>query len=392
MKIAILTSGILPVPAVQGGAVETLVDYYLDYNDRHRLHDITVFCVGHPQAEQCSQVQSEVNHYQFIDTTSMLAKVRKHVHGLVHRHTYYHYSIDYFLQAAMKSVCQQDFDLVVLENRPAYALQLRGKTKARLVCHLHNDFLNSTTRQGTEICQALSAVVAISDFIRQRVQTCNSQGTKCVTVYNGIDLEPFGKGSSVTRESLGFDKDDFVLVFSGRLIPEKGIKELIEAIGLLKDEPRVKLLVMGGAFYDTAGGAAPFITELRSKAEALDDRIRFTGYVKHDKISDYLRLADVAVVPSTWDEPFGLTVVEAMAAGLPVITTNRGGIPEVVTADNAIVVPVGSDFADRLAKAILAVVRDGSMLPTMGEASQRLSAKFSKEAYSENFFRAIEAL
>ena len=45
MRIAILTSGILPVPAVQGGAVENLVDFYLEYNDRHRLHDITVYSI-----------------------------------------------------------------------------------------------------------------------------------------------------------------------------------------------------------------------------------------------------------------------------------------------------------------------------------------------------------
>ena len=53
MKIAILTSGILPVPAVQGGAVENLIDYCLEYNERHSLHEIMVFSVNHPNGLQC---------------------------------------------------------------------------------------------------------------------------------------------------------------------------------------------------------------------------------------------------------------------------------------------------------------------------------------------------
>lgn len=63
MKIAILTSGILPVPAVQGGAVENLMDFYLDYNDKYRLHDITVYSIWHSNIESHPALQSEVNHY-----------------------------------------------------------------------------------------------------------------------------------------------------------------------------------------------------------------------------------------------------------------------------------------------------------------------------------------
>ena len=73
MRIAILTSGILPVPAVQGGAVENLIDFYLDYNDRHRFHDITVYSVWHPAVKEHSAVKSDVNHYVFIKVNSLWA-------------------------------------------------------------------------------------------------------------------------------------------------------------------------------------------------------------------------------------------------------------------------------------------------------------------------------
>ena len=84
MKIAILTSGILPVPAVQGGAVENLVDFYLEYNDKHRLHDITVYSVWHPDVEKHPALESKVNHYKYIKIEGCLAKVKKNIYHLFH--------------------------------------------------------------------------------------------------------------------------------------------------------------------------------------------------------------------------------------------------------------------------------------------------------------------
>lgn len=390
MKIAILTSGILPVPAVQGGAVETLVDHYLEYNDRHKAHQITVYSVYHPKVDGCSQLLSDVNHYNFIDVKSPLAKLRKRLHGLLHTESYYHYSIDYFIRRALEDILRHDYDVIIMENRPAYALLLQGKTRARLVYHLHNDFLNSETHYGGEIYRAASRILTVSDYIKSRVQTCNPRDEKTVTVHNGIDLEAFTHPSTVTRASLGFTDDDFVLLFSGRLIPEKGILELVEAIRQLNNEPRVKLLIIGSSFFDGAATNDPFVNELKAQAGALDNRIRFTGYVKHELMPDYLKTADVAVIPSTWDDPFPTTVLEAMAVSLPIITTNRGGIPEMTGTDNAIVVPYPGEFVGGLAEAIRTLCHNPQLCRQMGAASGRRSSAYTKAGYAENFFKALE--
>ena len=126
MKIAVLTSGILPVPAVQGGAVEVFLDYFLDYNNLHHLHDITVYSVYHPDVEKCSSLTSEVNHYHFIDVTSLLAKIRKHIWGLRHRDTHHHFSIEYFLHRSLQHILSSNYDLIILNNRPGYAEVLTG--------------------------------------------------------------------------------------------------------------------------------------------------------------------------------------------------------------------------------------------------------------------------
>ena len=75
MKIAILTSGVLPIPSVQGGAVENLIDFCLEYNDRHQLHDITVYSIYNPEVKNHPASNSIVNHYRYIKTNGNIAKI-----------------------------------------------------------------------------------------------------------------------------------------------------------------------------------------------------------------------------------------------------------------------------------------------------------------------------
>ena len=120
-----------------------------------------------------------------------------------------------------------------------------------------------------------------------------------------------------------------MIVYSGRINKDKGVSELIDAMILLKDMPNIKLMIIGGTFYGNEGNENDFVRSLKTKAETLQDKICFTGFVPYDTITDYMHLADMAALPSMWDEPFGLTIAEALAAGLPLVTTNSGGIPEI---------------------------------------------------------------
>ena len=81
MKLAILTCGMLPIPAVQGGAVENLIDFYLEFNDLHRLHDITVYSPWDAKVEKHPALSSQVNHYVYIDVTSLKARIGRKLYG-----------------------------------------------------------------------------------------------------------------------------------------------------------------------------------------------------------------------------------------------------------------------------------------------------------------------
>ena len=391
MKIAILTSGILPVPAVKGGAVENLTDIYLEYNDKHQLHDITVYSVDDEEVRQHPALQSKVNHYYFIEVNSKLAKICKRLYHWFHQtEEYYHYSIEYFLHQAIKHIRRQQYDVIILENRPAYALKLKNTTSAKIAYHLHNEKLDTSIPKHQEIYDAATRILTVSNYIRSRVITINPHDTKTQTVYNGIDLSAFCPRHQRNRKQTGLHDNDFVLVFSGRMNHDKGIVELIEAMKLLKDYPEIKLMVIGSSFFGNATNESPFIMHLKAKAAPLKERIIFTGFIPYSQMPNYLQMADVAVIPSVWDDPFPTTVLEAQAMGLPIITTCRGGIPEEVTEDNAILLNTDEHFIENLAKSILDLYEHPEKRKQMGEASLAHSKYYNELRYAEDFFKALE--
>ena len=391
MKIAILTSGILPVPAVQGGAVENLIDFYLAYNDQQRLHDITVYSVNHPEVRSHPALLSDVNHYHHIETSSIFAKIRRTFYRLFHKDEYYNYFIEYYFEQAFKHLRKQSYDCIILENRPGYAYKLSKRVTSKLVLHLHNDLLNQETKLHNDIFNSLHKVLTVSDYIKSRVNSIDETNKVC-TVYNGIDIQRFSPQGAIniSRQDLGLSEKDFVLLYSGRINKDKGVSELIDAMLKLKDSSNIKLLILGSSFFGDASNEDPFINTLKQKAKSITDCFIFTGFIPYSILPQYLWISDAAVVPSVWEEPFGNTVVEAMAAGLPLITTRSGGIPEICEGVATIV--ERENIVDHLASAILYLYQHPEKRQKMAAASLERSKLFDKETYAKNFFAALESL
>lgn len=392
MKIAILTSGILPVPAVQGGAVENLIDFYLAYNNEHHLHDITVYSVWHPDIVNHHVLNSKVNHYIYIKVNGLYAKLKKKWYQLTHKKEYYHYTIEFYLHKAMIDIHRKDFDIIIMENRPAYALKIKKVTNAHIVYHLHNEKLDKQVAKAQEIYNAASLIITVSDYIKRKVKTINSHDTKTKTVHNGINLSAFSNKTKADRSIMGFKENDFVLVFSGRVNRDKGIMELIDAMNLLKDYPQIKLMVIGSTFFRNTTTDDDFTKGLKDKAKSFKERIIFTGFLPYSMMPKYLKMADIAAIPSIWNDPFPTTVLEAQAMGLPIITTRRGGIPEEVTEENAILLKTDEHFVENLAAAILDLYNNPEKRKQMSTASLDRSKLFDKETYAKNFYEAFNSI
>ncbi len=388
MKLAILTCGILPIPAVQGGAVENLIDFYLEYNNIHKLHDITIYSPWDPKVKTHPALVSDVNHYIHIDVTSLRARIARKVYSYCHHDEYYNYFIEYYFEKVYQDLKKKDFDYIIIENGAGLTYKLSQRGHKNLILHLNNDLLNSNSRYHDTIFNSLSKILTCSNYIKERVSTIQPSN-KIQTLYNAIDVNCFfpKETSIISREQMGFNDDDFVIAYSGRVNNEKGISELIDAMLLLKDSIKYKLMIIGGTFYGNAKNEDAFVQSLKEKAKIIKDRIVFTGFVPYKNMPDYLHLADIAALPSMWDEPFGLTIVEALAAGLPLVTTRSGGIPEICEGVATIV--ERKDIVNNLASAILDLYNHPEKRRQMATASIERAKLFDKEPYAEKFFAAL---
>jgi glycosyltransferase involved in cell wall biosynthesis len=391
MKIAILTCGLLPIPAVQGGAVENMIDFYLEYNAQKKLHNITIYSPWDAKAIKHPALTSDVNYYVFIDVTSLKARIRRRIYKQFHSHEYYNHFIEYYFEKIYADLQKRHFDYIILENCPGYAYKLSQRGFQNIILHLNNDLLNAKSRYHDVIFNSLVKILTCSNYIRNRVstiQTCN----KIHTLYNAIDVNNFSpqKKFSINRMTIGFSKEDFIISFSGRINKDKGVAELIDAILMLKDEPNIKLMVIGGTFFGNAVDEDDFVRSLKDKAKTISDKIMFTGYIPYDKLPDYLHLADIAVIPSMWNEPFGLTIVEALAAGLPLVTTRSGGIPEICEGVATIV--NRENIVNNLSEAILDLYHHPEKRKQMSLASLKRAKFFDKKAFAEKFFDSLENL
>ena len=386
MKIAILTSGILPVPATEGGAVETLIDHVLNHNANTGQHEFTVFSVmpkpGTPAPD------TPHTKYVYIPTNTIFAKIRRQLRLRLAKPGYYNYFIHDFYLSCRQRLLRESWDAIIVENRPGYAIDLRRYFNGPIILHQHLDSLNTGTRQGKDICHALTHVIGVSDYICRRVDAIGTH-VPTTTVYNGIDIRRFSDATPERRSDYNLKPDDFVLVYTGRIDPIKGIRELIAAMSLLRDIPHLHLIIIGGSFYGSAmGGDATFFEQLRQEAEPIHERIHFTGFVPYAQVPALLKMANLAVMPSTCQEAFQLTIVEAMAAGLPIVTTNSGAVPELCTGV-ATIVEQGPQLARRLADAIVQLVNAPQRRQEMADEGTKRAQKFSHEAYSGAFLDAL---
>lgn len=393
MKIAILTCGMLPIPAVQGGAVENLIDFYLEYNNQKKLHDITIYSPWDNKVKNHPALSSDVNHYLYINEKSLKTRIARRIYKCFHSKEYYNHFIEYYFEKVYSNLKKKDLDIIILENCPGYAYKLSQRGFNNLILHLHNDLLHSSSRYHDEIFNSLTKILTVSDFIKQRVSSIQPKSNnKIQTIYNGIDVNMFSPKEklSVSRKMFGFSESDFIIVYSGRINNEKGISELIDALLNLKDYPQIKLMVLGSSFFDNTKYENEFISSLKNKTKEIENKIAFTGYISYNQVPDHLQLADIAVLPSMWEEPFGLTIVEAMSIGLPLITTKSGGIPEICEGVATIV--DRNNIVNNLVSSILDLYQHPPKRKLMAAASTERAKLFDKEIYAKKFFGSLETI
>ena len=226
-------------------------------------------------------------------------------------------------------------------------------SKVRIVVTRHLAKAGGTGRYAEDLYAGIDALVFVSETARKEFLSTSPviRPSKMHVIYNAITLAP------KVVASCGSEADGSVTLFyAGRISPEKGLEVLIRAMEKLPEN--IRLLVAGQ-------GRSRDVLPLMKLARTLDldGRIEWLGHV--DDIASQMAAADIGVVPTVAKEAFGLSVLEFMSQGVPVVATNNGGPSEIITdgIDGFLVPP--SD-PEALASAISRLANDAPLCSRMG--------------------------
>ena len=376
----------LPVPAVQGGAVETLVTHLIRENERRGCLDL--LCASIPDPAAAEQAKA-LRHTRMLYVARPRGARRYWPLVFIERCFGIAAPYDPWYQKVQLSLALElpPPDLIVAEggNLTQCSAISRMFGRGRCLAHLHGQTACSHTMD-----EIYGGVLALSEFIRDDyLKTSSLDRQHAYILHNCIDTARFTPGApdAALRASLGFAPEDFVVLFCGRLEPDKGIHKLLEAMAAV-DDARCKLLIVGSPFFGRTQ-SSPFLRKLEQQAHALGDRVRFTGYVPNENLPDYYRLADLVCVPTLVEEAAGLVAVEAMGCGRPVLATRSGGMPEYLQGSQAILVDRGPELAAQLSWAIRMLHEHPDLCAQMGAAGARAAQRFSTAAFYETFLHIV---
>ena len=283
---------------------------------------------------------------------------------------------------------RRSFDVIHFIITPAlkdggYPLLRFAKTaKAATLLNIHGiipvEYLMDAPRNGTfrsmmyknltntiRSCKHADKIVTFSEFMRNQIVTWYGvRREKIAVIPNGVDLKRF----SVSTNGQKLDGDPAILYF-GYLSNLKGIDLMIDAISRLHLElPNLKLHLVGH------GNKTYF--EMLAKKKHVEKAVIFHGYADPDTAPLYYRSADFCIFPSRFN--YGITLLESMASGVPVIASNCGGTPEIIShGENGLLFE--PENVDELPNAILALTQDPNLRKRISSNALKTIANYSWE-------------
>lgn len=267
--------------------------------------------------------------------------------------------INFFIQFCFefyRLLKQREIDVLHVNSMTVFiltALPIKFARK-KLIFHMHDTLLSSDEGGNIEgaaqrvllffMKYYADAVIVPSDFVRNSItDKCGCMRSKIYRIHNGIDIKEL-ETKKVSKSSNRVD-----LISFGRVVREKGFDLGIKAISILKHRYGKKIK------YQIIGDGAR-LEELRHLASDMkvDNLVSFEGFQNH--IHSYVAHADIVLVPSTWQVPFGLSIVESWALRKVVIATSVGAIPEIIKdGENGFLVPT-ENAPEKIAEKILLIL------------------------------------
>lgn len=222
-----------------------------------------------------------------------------------------------------------------------------------------------------DFCDAVDLVISPSRGMEKILRQYGVE-SHIEVVPNGVELDRFHKAKLLSRADFGFSEDDILLIFSGRIAPEKNLEFLLRSFaGISQVIPNVYLLIIGG-------GQKDYVEDIKSLAQelGLSNRVRFTGMIPYDDLPSYLAMCDAFVTASV-TEVHPLSVIEGMATGLPVLGIDSPGVGDSIKNMQTGLLAT-NDIASFTAK-LTYLCMDKDLRTKMGQAAREASAQYDVE-------------
>ncbi len=295
--------------------------------------------------------------------------------------------------ALARYIRSERIDIVHSVDRPRdsiYAVTLGKLSRAKSVVHVHVKWSEGYSAPAKWAVREADAVFGISEYVTDSVVKMGKARANVHTVLNSVDTSRWDVTLSgdVIRAEFGIAPDAPLLVSVSRLFPEKGQPELLRALALVRQQvPNVRLLIVGAETPFSPG----FSEELRrlSRDLGLSSAVVFTG--PRRDVPSIMAACDVFSLPS-FEEPFGLVFLEAMAMHKPVIALDNGGTPEVVEHGRSGLLSKSGDIAT-LANNIVTLLQDRSLCARLADHGRaRVLSYFNAQRMAADAAAAYEAV
>lgn len=391
-NICFITSSKTLMPPIKGGAVAQLIHLICKENEKQPQFHITV--ISHSNKETLL-LQSKFKYTKFINYHNggyILNKFIWKIRGFLRLFTNKSF---YFLHPYEIQVNQylgnhtNVFDLIIAEacdkNQFEYAVKRYGNS--RFCFHAHY-VLQSNSQM--DYCHG--SLISLSKYsLNKYLSTSTLNQKRAFLLHNAIDISAFttilkDHPNIKLKNQLGFQPDDFVIAFCGRLVPEKGVLELIQAV-LSINISKIKLLIIGSSNFGL-GNSGKYAQKVL-KISKNSDRIKYTGFIPNNKIPEYYKIADIGITPSRCEEGFCLVLLEMMASGLPTIATERGGMTEVATPKTTLFIKDDYNIVTSIKQGILDLYYSPEKRKVYSQNAVERSLLFDKSIYFENFTNIV---
>lgn len=332
-KVLFVAPESLPVPPVRGGAVEAVIDEAA----RKLAACLSVAVVSTSDASLPLAHESDGVRYLHVKRQCSLARDKLQLRLVklpflplplaCYRNPY--------VSGVLRHIAAEQPDIVHIHNSPIYVLFVRKQfPRMKIVLHMHNRHLVRMNRSlGKKIVAQADAIVGVSQYIVNEITAAFPEcQSRCTCLYNGVDLNLFCPKASfaidAVKKKYKVHPEKRILLFAGRLIPQKGIHLLLQTLGKM-NMPDWQMVIVGASWFQSKKESS-YIKKLKALAAQLENEVVFTGYVPHEQMPEVLAMADFLVFPSIGPEALGLISLEAQAVGTPVICNAAGGAAETV--------------------------------------------------------------